>query len=94
MKPLLALCTFLALVLCHVHLSTAYTDRAALGARLMRSIKIKRNADEKTDDKKEQSDTLSQDMKKQMKRIDALEDIFIGSSGSPGSKEKSKVCKD
>ena len=85
MKPFLALSIFLGVVVCHIHLSSAYSDRAALGGRLIRSIKSKRDAN-----KKQQTDTLSEDMKKQMKRIDALEDIFIGSSGSPGSKEK--VC--
>jgi hypothetical protein len=90
MKPLLAV-SILVLGIFHINVSSAYSDKAALGARLIRSlIKPKPKADEKTDGNK-QKDTLSKEMKKQMKRIDALEDIFIGSSGSPGTKKIVKV---
>ena len=90
MKPLLAV-SILVLGIFHINVSSAYSDKAALGARLIRSlIKPKPKADEKTDGNK-QTDTLSKEMKKQMKRIDALEDIFIGSSGSPGTKKIVKV---
>jgi hypothetical protein len=90
MKPLLALSILVLAIVCRINLSSAYSDRAALGARLIRSIKAKSKGNGKADSKK-QEDTLSDEMKKQMQRIDALEDIFIGSSGSPGAKKPTKV---
>ena len=91
MKPLLAV-SILVAIASQVNYICGYSDRAALGARLIRSIqqKPKPKTDDKSDGQK-QGDTLSQEMKKQMKRIDALEDIFIGSSGSPGTKALTKV---
>ena len=90
MKPLLAASILILGVICRLNLSSAYSDRAALGARLLRSLKAKTKAGGTTNGMK-QGDTLSEEMKKQMKRIDALEDIFIGSSGSPGAKKATKV---
>ena len=90
MKPLLAVSILVLSITFHINLSSAYSDRASLGARLIRSIKTKPKANEKTNGK-EQADTLSEEMKKQMKRIDALEDIFIGSSGTAGTKKANKV---
>ena len=86
MRPLLAAALFI--LVCHIHLSATFSDRAALGARLMRSIEAKSKAKQGG---KTEADTLSAEMKKQMKRIDALEDIFVGSSGSPKAKKSTKV---
>ena len=61
----------------------AYSDKAVLGAKLQRHVLANSG---KGTEKNERGDRLSEDMKKQMKKIDALEDIFIGLSGSTGGK--------
>lgn len=54
-----------------------------MGAKLQRHVLANSG---KGTEKNERGDRLSEDMKKQMKKIDALEDIFIGLSGSTGGK--------
>lgn len=87
MKPLLAVFSIGFALALYVVPGTAYSDRATLGAWLIRSLKNSvptkptTNEDHAQESGKEQ-DALTKDMEKQMKRIDVLEDIFTGSSGS------------
>lgn len=74
MRPSLAVSILFLGLTDYISFGAAYSDRAVLGARLIRGIKTK-SAGESSH---EVEDTASPERKKQMKRIDALEDIFIG----------------